>query len=77
MSNIDNTSNISNIPKGDINRLKVVLVEQKKTAKWLAEKVGRDPATVSKCRRNIVVCFAFLEFETGLFQRNCTVQYNF
>ena len=29
MSNINNTSNISNPPKGDINRLKVVLVEQK------------------------------------------------
>ena len=48
ISNTDNTSNTSNVPKGDINRLKEVLVEQKKTAKWLAEKVGRDPATVSK-----------------------------
>lgn len=32
----------------DINRIKVVLVEQKKTGKWLAEQIGRDPATVSK-----------------------------
>lgn len=32
----------------DINRLKVVLVEKKKTAKWLAETLGKDPATVSK-----------------------------
>lgn len=32
----------------DINRLKVVLVEKKKTAKWLAEALGKDPATVSK-----------------------------
>ncbi len=32
----------------DVNRLKVVLVEQKKTAKWLAEMIGKDPATVSK-----------------------------
>lgn len=32
----------------DFNRIKVVLVEQKKTAKWLAEQVGKDPATVSK-----------------------------
>lgn len=54
ISNTDNTSNTSNVPKGDINRLKVVLVEQKKTAKWLAEKVGRDPATVSKWCTNIV-----------------------
>ena len=27
----------------DINRLKVVLVEQKKTGKWLAEQLGKDP----------------------------------
>ena len=32
----------------DINRLKVVLVEKKKTNKWLAEQLGKDPATVSK-----------------------------
>lgn len=32
----------------DINRIKVVLVEQKKTSKWLAEELGKDPATVSK-----------------------------
>lgn len=32
----------------DINRLKVVLVEKKKTAKWLAQTLGKDPATVSK-----------------------------
>ena len=32
----------------DLNRLKVVLAEQKKTAKWLAEQLGKDPATVSK-----------------------------
>ena len=32
----------------DINRLKICLVEHKKTNKWLAEQVGKDPATVSK-----------------------------
>ena len=32
----------------DINRLKVVLAEQKRTNKWLAEELGKDPATVSK-----------------------------
>ena len=32
----------------DLNRLKVVLVEQKKTGKWLAERLGKDPSTVSK-----------------------------
>ena len=32
----------------DINRIKVVLVEKKKTNKWLAQEMGKDPATVSK-----------------------------
>ena len=32
----------------DLNRLKVVLVEQHKTAKWLAEQMEKAPATISK-----------------------------
>lgn len=32
----------------DINRIKIVLVEKRKTGKWLAEQLGKDPATVSK-----------------------------
>lgn len=32
----------------DINRLKVVLAEKKKTNKWLAEELSKDPVTVSK-----------------------------
>ena len=32
----------------DLNRIKVVLVEHKRTNKWLAEQLGKDPATVSK-----------------------------
>ncbi|NMW51359.1 helix-turn-helix transcriptional regulator [Bacteroides vulgatus] len=32
----------------DINRIKVVLVERKRTNKWLAQQLGKDPATVSK-----------------------------
>ena len=32
----------------DIIRLKVVLAEQKRTNKWLAEELGKDPASVSK-----------------------------
>lgn len=32
----------------DINRIKVMLVEKKRTNKWLAEQLGKDPATVSK-----------------------------
>jgi transcriptional regulator with XRE-family HTH domain len=31
-----------------INRLKVVLVEQKRTGKWLAEALGKNEATVSR-----------------------------
>jgi transcriptional regulator with XRE-family HTH domain len=31
-----------------INRIKVMLVEKQKTGKWLAEQLGRDPATVSR-----------------------------
>jgi transcriptional regulator with XRE-family HTH domain len=32
----------------DINRLKVVLAEKKRTNKWLAEQLGKDQAMVSK-----------------------------
>lgn len=32
----------------DINRIKVVLVEKKRTNKWLAEQMGVKPSTVSK-----------------------------
>ena len=32
----------------DLNRLKVVLAEKKRTNKWLAEQLGKDPATISK-----------------------------
>lgn len=31
-----------------INRLKVVLVEQNKTGKWLAETLGKNEATISR-----------------------------
>ena len=40
------------MPK-DINRLKIVWVEQKKTGKWLATQLGKDPSTVSKWCSNI------------------------
>ena len=32
----------------DLNRIKVRLAEKKKTSKWLAEQLGKDPATVSR-----------------------------
>ena len=38
----------------EINRLKVVLVEQKRTGKWLAEAIGKNEATVSRWCSNVV-----------------------
>ena len=32
----------------DINRIKLLLVEKKKTSKWLSEQMGVTPSTVSK-----------------------------
>jgi DNA-binding Xre family transcriptional regulator len=32
----------------EVNRIKVVLAEKKRTAKWLSEQIGKNPATVSK-----------------------------
>jgi transcriptional regulator with XRE-family HTH domain len=32
----------------DVNRIKVVLVEKKRTSKWLAEQLSVNPSTVSK-----------------------------
>ena len=38
----------------NLNRLKVVLVEQGKTGKWLAEQLGKSNCTVSKwCSHSI------------------------
>ena len=37
----------------DINRLKLVFVEKKKTGKWLAEQLKKDPSTVSKWCTNV------------------------
>lgn len=34
--------------KKDLNRIKVILAEKKRTAKWLAQQLGREPSTVSK-----------------------------
>ena len=34
--------------KKNLNRIKVMLAERNQTNKWLAEQVGKDPATVSK-----------------------------
>lgn len=38
----------------ELNRLKVVLAERKKTGKWLAEQLGKSACTVSNwCQNNI------------------------
>ena len=39
---------------GELNRLKVVLVEKKKTGKWLAEQLGKSACAVSKYCSNSV-----------------------
>lgn len=43
---LQNTSKI--IRMEQINRLKIVLVEQRRTGKWLAETLGKNEATVSR-----------------------------
>ena len=42
------SANSINIDIDRINRLKVVLVEQNRTGKWLAEQLGKNEATVSR-----------------------------
>ena len=39
---------MSFMEKEMINRLKIVLAEEQKSSKWLAEQLGKDRATVSK-----------------------------
>lgn len=38
----------------NLNRIKVVLVEQQKTGKWLAEQLGKSNCTVSKWCSNSI-----------------------
>ncbi len=38
----------------DLNRLKVVLCEKKKTSKWLAEELDKNPTTISKWCTNAI-----------------------
>ena len=51
----------------DMNRIKVVLVEKKKTSKWLAEVLGKNPATISKwctntCQPNLDTLIRISDF---------------
>ena len=39
----------------DINRIKVILVEKKKTAKWLAGELGKDPRN---CKQMVYQCLS-------------------
>ena len=48
MKNYHYICNIKFTKMEDINRLKVVLAEKKRTNKWLAEQMGVNPTTVSK-----------------------------
>ena len=41
-------NNFMQIAHQDLNRLKVVLAEKKRTNKWLAAQLGKDQTTVSK-----------------------------
>ncbi len=38
----------------DLNRLKIVLVEKKRTSKWLADELGKNPTTISKWCTNVI-----------------------
>ena len=40
--------NLNNITMNELNRIKVVLVEKKKTGKWLAEQLGVSVTTTSR-----------------------------
>lgn len=63
--------------KEAINRIKVVLAEKNRTNKWLAEQLGKDPATVSKWCTNtsqpgvetLIEISQILEVEVGALLR--------
>ena len=51
---VDNfASNLNSFTMNDINRIKIVLVEQKKSGKWLAEQLGVSTTTTSRWRSNV------------------------
>jgi len=53
---MSNDSNLNNeIPEKVTyeNRIKAALADKKKTNKWLAEQLGKDPATISKWCTNV------------------------
>lgn len=48
----------------DINRLKVILVEKKKTNRWLASQLGKDESTVSMVHQ-------YFSAKSRAIKRNC------
>lgn len=38
----------------DLNRIKIVLCEKKRTSKWLADELGKNPTTISKWCTNVI-----------------------
>lgn len=42
------TNSYLNMANKELNRLKVVLAEKKRTNKWLGEQLGKDKTTISK-----------------------------
>ena len=48
-----NFNALSLMENKDLNRIKVMLAEKKRTNKWLAEQLGKDPATISKWVTNV------------------------
>jgi DNA-binding Xre family transcriptional regulator len=48
------TRSLTYMSTTNLNRLKVVLVEQNKTGKWLAEQLGKSTCSVSKWCQNTV-----------------------
>ena len=65
----------------NLNRIKVVLVEQQKTGKWLAEQMGKSACTVSKwCSNSSQPDLATLDYSVGItfwFITEITIHINF
>ena len=59
----------------DLNRIKVVLVEKKRTAKWLAEELGKNPATVSKWCTNVSQPDLYTLDKIAIFKNQSMMQY--
>lgn len=50
----ENNSLSGNMKKKNLNRIKIMLAQKEKSNKWLAEKLGVNPNTVSQwCRNNV------------------------